>query len=329
LPLLAISWAVRSLVSLHILSLFFSQLKTKYMEHKHIDVYQIVTDQIIELLEQDIIPWKKPWMSGLPKNLISKKPYRGINIMLLNSLGYKDNYFLTFDQVKKIGGSVKRGEKSHLVVFWKWIEGEAKEGEEKKTRKPILIYYRVFNVEQCTGIHSSLVPAQVTERYPIAACDSIIERMPDKPKIQYKENEAYYHPKEDFINMPDIEYFVDSEAYYATFFHELVHSTGHTDRLNRKEIVEPTRFGTYDYSSEELVAEIGSCYLQTVAGIFHSNISNSAAYIQGWLGKLKNDKRCIVLASGQAQRAVDYILSVKGDMGDTVEEVSELQAETA
>jgi antirestriction protein ArdC len=110
--------------------------------------------------------------------------------------------------------------------------------------------------------------------------------------------------------MPDIEYFVESEAYYATLFHELLHSTGHKDRLNRKELVEPTQFGSYNYSTEELVAEIGSCYLQSYAGIVRNDLANSAAYIQGWLGKLKNDKRAIIYASGLAQRATDYILNI-------------------
>jgi antirestriction protein ArdC len=290
--------------------------------NKHIDVYQIVTDRILQLLKEGTIPWKQPWTSGLPKNLISKKPYRGVNLLLLNSLHYPQNYFLTFEQVKSLGGSVKKGEKSYLVVFWKWIDKEpVKEGEEN-TRKPMLRYYRVFNVAQCTGIPSSLIPQTVSERYPIAVCDSIIEHMPNKPKIRYEENEAYYHPKGDYINMPEMEYFMRPEAFYATFFHELVHSTGHTSRLNRKEVTEPTRFGTHDYSSEELVAEIGACYLQSLAGIFHNNVSNSAAYIQGWLGRLKKDKRYIFIASGLAQKAVDYIMDAKGE-----EETSEQDAE--
>jgi antirestriction protein ArdC len=275
---------------------------------QHIDVYQIVTDQIVSLLEADIIPWKKPWTNGLPKNLISKKPYRGINTMLLNALHYKQNYFLTFDQVKKVGGSVRRGEKSHLIVFWKWIDTDEEDAKGVKKRKPMLRYYRVFNVGQCTGISDTLIPPLPGTRNPMEACEGIIEGMPNKPKIQFAESEAYYHPGDDTINMPEMEYFLEAEAYYATFFHELIHSTGHKDRLSRKEVTEPIRFGTHDYSSEELVAEIGSCYLQTIAGIFYSNVANSAAYIQGWLAKLKNDKRCIILAAGQAQRAVDYII---------------------
>ena len=110
--------------------------------------------------------------------------------------------------------------------------------------------------------------------------------MPNRPEIRYLENEAYYHPTEDYINVPDIEYFTKSEAYYSTLFHELVHSTGHSSRLNRPGISEPTNFGSDLYSTEELIAELGSCYLQSHTGAIYDNLANSAAYIQGWLSKL-------------------------------------------
>ena len=302
------------------------------MENQKTDIYQMVTDKIIALLEAGTIPWKKPWSdAGLPKNLVTKKAYRGVNILLLNSLGYAQNYFLTFDQVKALGGSVKKGEKSQTVVFWKWLDANKPDTtppDEKKPQKPMLRYYHVFNIAQCTDLPIELIPSIRRENHPIEACDNIIEHMPNKPRIQHEENEAYYHPKEDFINMPEMEYFVESEAYYATLFHELVHSTGHKDRLNRKELVEPTRFGTHQYSSEELIAEIGSCYLQSLVGIVHNDLSNSAAYIQGWLAKLRNDKRCIVYASGLAQKATDYILDVKADTTEEVEHTTELQTAT-
>jgi antirestriction protein ArdC len=296
------------------------------------DIYQMVTDKIINLLEAGTIPWKKPWTdSGLPKNLLTKKPYRGVNILLLNALCYAQNYYLTFDQVKAVGGSVKKGEKSQIVVFWKWIDAKKPDTtppDEKKHQKPMLRFYHVFNIAQCTGIPSDLIPPITRENDPIEACERIIGHMPNKPRIQHEENEAYYHPKDDFINVPEIEYFVESEAYYATLFHELIHSTGHKGRLNRKELVEPTRFGTEQYSAEELVAEIGSCYLQSTVGIYHNELANSAAYIQGWLGKLRNDKRCIIYASGQAQKATDYILNAEGDATEEVEHIVELEPAT-
>jgi antirestriction protein ArdC len=294
------------------------------------DVYQIVTDRIIELLESDNVPWKKPWNNGLPKNLITKKTYRGINILLLSSLHYPQNYFLTFTQVKSLGGAVKAGEKSQIVVYWnRPDESDVDSSDEKKLRKPWLRYYHVFNVSQCTGIPSELIPAYNKENYPIHACDCIIEHMPNKPTIRYDENDAYYHPALDYINMPEMEYFIASEAFYATFFHELVHSTGHKKRLNRKELLNPTRFGTDQYSTEELVAEIGACYLQTIAGIFHNNVANSGAYIEGWLGKLRNDKRCIIYASRLAQKAVDYIINAEVNTIEDSEHSAQLQTASA
>ncbi len=299
------------------------------MEKANLDVYQIVTDKIIALLEGGTIPWRKPWTdAGLPRNLVSKKAYRGVNVFLLASLGYKQNLFVTFDQVKALGGSVKKGEKSQMVVFWKWIDVKTPDTtppDEKKPQKPILRYYNVFNIAQCEGIPQDQIPVLTRPNEPIEACESIVRDMPNKPTFQHHENEAYYEPSTDILNMPDIEYFVESEAYYATLFHELVHCTGHQKRLDRIDLVENTRFGSYEYSTEELVAEIGSCYLQSFTGIVRNDMANSAAYIQGWLAKLKNDKRCIINASGQAQRATDYILNIQKE---TPKPIPQREAET-
>jgi antirestriction protein ArdC len=193
------------------------------------DIYGIVTDKIITMLDQGVIPWHQPWHGrGVPCNLLTMRPYRGINVLLLNMLGYKQNYFLSFNQIKAIGGSVKKGEKSELIVFWKYLEkkGETETDEtESKLRKRVLRYYHVFNIEQCTGIPERLVP-QVPQNVndPITLCEQIVLDMPNRPQIRHFENEAYYVPKDDYINMPDIEYFTKSEAYYATLFHELVHN---------------------------------------------------------------------------------------------------------
>jgi antirestriction protein ArdC len=288
------------------------------MEKQKLDIYQIVTDKIISILESGTIPWRKPWNdAGMPRNLISKKAYRGVNVLLLASLGFKQNLFATFDQIKAVGGSVRKGQKSQIVVFWKWIDANKEDTtppDEKKPQKPMLRYYHVFNMEQCDGIPSEFIPSITPDNVPIELCDRVVSQMPNPPAMQHMENEAYYLPQSDILNMPEMEYFVKSEAYYATLFHELIHSTGHSSRLNRKEFVESTKFGSYDYSTEELTTEIGSCYLQNYTGIAHDVFSNSAAYIQGWLGKLKNDKRCIIYASGQAQRATDYILGIKPEV---------------
>ena len=287
-----------------------SQTKTS-----KVDVYAVVTNRIIELLEQATVPWQKPWTgAGMPVNLISKRPYRGINLWLLLSLNYERNLFLTWDQVKKLGGSVNAGEHGHVIIYWKnsTKDDGAESSKEKKDDKkpPVLLYYKVFNVAQCRELPSTLIePLPLSELSPITECETLIATMPDCPAIKYKEQEAYYNIGEDFINMPKKKSFKTVESYYATLFHELVHSTGHEKRLNRPSITEMAEFGSELYSIEELVAELGSAYLSGFCGIIEGQIKSSAAYMEGWLGKLKGDKKFIVKASGMAQRAVDFIIN--------------------
>ena len=287
------------------------------------DIFTIVTDQIIQKLEQGVIPWKQPWKNaGPPVNLITRRPYRGVNYLLLNSLGYAENEFLTFKQVQDVGGRVKKGEKANLVILWVWVdETKRQQTVEAVARKyPVLRYYHVFNVTQCTGIPArSETLFEPKQNDPILRCEEIIEAMPKRPKIVHNENSAYYETWADFINMPNMAMFESSESYYATLFHELVHSTGNEDRLNRKEITESNAFGSESYSIEELTAEIGTCYLTSYAGIAMNGLTNSVAYIQGWLERLKHDRKCIVYASSHAQKAVDYILNIKREENDIVE----------
>lgn len=278
-----------------------------------LDVFEIVTNRIISLLEQGTLPWQKPWTeSGLPANLISKRPYRGLNVWLLLSLNYEQNLFLTWDQLKKMGGSVKQGEKGHVVVFWKTVKKEEDlENARKERPKSILRYYKVFNISQCTGIPEIKIPATPeNEHNPILECEAIINQMAQCPQIKFKEQQAFYHIGGDYINMPKKKSFASIESYYSTLFHELVHSTGHEKRLNRKTVTEMAEFGSEPYSIEELIAEMGACYLTSFAGIINTEIKNSASYIKGWLEVLKNDKRFILFASSYAQKAVDFILNL-------------------
>lgn len=282
---------------------------------KTVDVYQIVTDRIISLLEAGTIPWRQPWKDvGMPQNLISKRPYRGINLWLLLSLNYEQNLFLTWDQLKKIGGSVNQGEHGHVVVFWKNIVKKIRteSGAEEERNIALLRYYKVFNVAQCRDIPTSIIEMPVKpDTQPLEACEAILTSMPDCPPIKHKGKDAYYHVKEDFINMPRKKSFESLEGYYATLFHELVHSTGHEKRLNRPTINEMAGYGTESYSIEELIAEIGSAYLCSHAGILTKSIENSASYIEAWLSQLKGDKYLIISVSGHAHRAVNYILDEK------------------
>lgn len=278
------------------------------------DLYQTITNRIIELLEQGVIPWRKPWSSaGPPMNAISKHSYSGINLWLLMGLNYESNLFLTFEQVRRLGGSVNRGEKGHLITFWMlWDKGKKADEEEEETEEkiPFLRYYRVFNIDQCSGIPISVRESNYERQvYPVAVCEGIVQSMPNAPQIRFDKAKPFYHPKEDYINIPPMLRFNDSESYYTTLFHEMIHSTGHESRLKRKSLMEMAEFGSPTYSFEELVAEIGSCYLCSHAGIDQRELKNSAAYIQGWLTQLKSNYVYIVLASSQAQRAADYILN--------------------
>lgn len=231
--------------------------------------------------------------------------------MLLSMLGYEQNFFLTSTQLKEIGGAIKPEERPHLVVFWNYPEQEDADSDkgEKPKKRALLRYYTVFNIAQCDGIPEKLIPKIDREVKPNVAAKVLINSMPDCPRIQHKEQQAYYNPLKDFINMPKQASFKTDDAYYSTLFHELVHSTGHVSRLNRKDLIQMSEFGMAQYSHEELVAEIGSCFLQSHVGIA-DEFEQSTAYIQGWLEVLKDDRRFIFSASTAAQKAVDYILNI-------------------
>ena len=277
---------------------------------KRFDIYETVTNLIVERLEAGVVPWQMPFKSvhGFPRNLVSKKPYRGFNFWYLLSFGFERSYFLTFNQAKALGASVKKGSKSYMVIFWKMFEVD-KDGETEEI--PMLRYYRVFHIDDVEGLNEDKIPAVPTHENdfdPIASCEQLIEFWHDSPTIRLNRNKACYIPSIDEVFMPNPKSFVSSEAYFSTIYHELIHSTGHRKRLYRHEKFSNLNFGSKDYSQEELVAEMGAAYLCGICGIENATIDNSAAYIQGWLKKLKSDKKFIVSAFGLAQKAVDYIL---------------------
>jgi len=274
------------------------------------DVFTIVNNRIIEQLEKGSIPWRQPWRElGPPRNLITGRPYRGINVLLLASLGYTSNLFLTLKQINELGGKVKKGEHGCPIVFWSQKAAKPEE-EEKQDPKRILRYYSVFNVEQCIGIPEERIPVydkSLNEQ--IKSCEDVVANMPLKPKIQHKGDEAFYHPEKDYINMPKLVAFDDSEAYYSTLYHEMVHSTGHKKRLNREGVMNFDTYGSDKYSEEELIAQVGACFLAFHTGCSMNHFANDVAYIDGWLKRLKADKRFLLFAASKAQRAVDYILN--------------------
>jgi antirestriction protein ArdC len=283
------------------------------------NVYEIVTEQIIKQLESGSAPWRKPWITQEPCNLVSQKPYRGINTFLLSASGYPSPHWLTYGQAMKLGGHVKKGEHSHMVVFWN-IGEEKLNPKTGKLSKPFLLrYYRVFNLSQTEGIQREL---GITDHAPvpdIAACESIVADMPHKPAI-VEADKAAYSPSRDVVMMPSKSVFNSSEGYYSTLFHELTHSTGHASRIGREGIAETAGFGSAVYSREELIAEMGAAMLCGVTGIAPAVLENSAAYLRSWIGVLKGDSKLVVTAASQAQKAADYIRGVSKPQATAEEE---------
>jgi len=271
-------------------------------------VYDIITEKILAQLEKGKIPWRKPWTCTDHKNIISRKPYRGINVWMLDiaaeERGYKSHYWLTYKQAQKLGGTVRKGEKANIVVFWKINTREDEDGEEKSF--PFLRYYNVFNVEQCDGIDA---PAEETISFdPIEKCEAIVSNMPNRPDIKHAGDRACYYPSLDYVNMPHPETFENEPLYYSVLFHELAHSTGHPGRLDRFGTDnKPAPFGSPDYSKEELIAEMTAAMLCATVNIENNTLENSAAYIQSWLTVLNDDPKMVVHAAGKAQKAADFI----------------------
>lgn len=271
----------------------------------NIQSYERITERIVSLLEQGTVPWHKPWQvkMGLPRNLVSQKAYRGINVFLLMAMSYESPHWLTFRQALQLGGNVKKGEKSCPVVFWKQMKIADTETEEQR-RIPLLRLYHVFNVAQCEGLKTMPEEVPITITRPT----EIVANMPKPPAIKHGMTAAFYSPADDCVGMPGRERFDTEDSYHATLFHELVHSTGHESRLKRGSITERNRYGSDPYCKEELVAELGSAFLCGHAGIVDRTIDSSAAYVKGWLKQLQHDRTLIVYAAAQAQKAADYIL---------------------
>ncbi|WP_160037206.1 ArdC family protein [Paenibacillus sp. An7] len=257
------------------------------------------------MLAAGVVPWRRPWVVSGAVNWITQRPYRGINTLLL-----PPGEYATYKQITEAGGSVK-GAKSQIVVFWRWLEKEdADTGEAEKI--PMLRYYRVFDIKDCKGIKSKRKEISF-DHDPIAEAEAIVDGYADAPPIGFTSGRAYYMPSPDRVSVPPIQDYPKAEEYYSTLFHELIHSSGHQSRLNRPGIEEYAAFGDENYSKEELIAEIGAAMLCATCGIDNSTIENSAAYIQSWHRKLKNDPTLIVKAAGQAQKATDYILGTTFD----------------
>lgn len=281
-----------------------------------INVYELVTNRIIEQLENNIVPWEKPWSGTIDGafNRVSKKPYSILNQMLLKY----DNEYASFKQWKDLGGHIRKGEKSEIVVFWKMypIKEKQDDGTEIIKTIPLLKYINVFHISQVDGVEP--LKQKVTHDIePIDKAEKILNDYWNRENItieHVKGDKAFYSPMFDKIQLPLFEQFKQSEEYYSVAFHESVHSTMKTSRCNRQEDRKGkvVSFGSEEYSKEELVGEVGSAQLMNIVGIETTkSFRNSTAYIQSWLKVLRNDNKFIVSASSKAEKAVNYILGIQ------------------
>ena len=281
------------------------------------DLYQTVTDRVIQALEAGTPPWLPPWEGGalsLPENFASGHRYRGVNILLLHltalDSGFSTSRWLTFKQAQALGGHVRKGETGSPVVFFKPLEIAEKEDTAEATRKviPLLRSFTVFNVEQVEGLPETLTPGLPQHVWnPLEAAEALLAD--SGARIQHGGNRACYRPGDDVIQLPPRAWFPTASAYYSTALHELTHWTGHRARCNRPL---GRRHGIEAYAYEELVAEIGSAFTCAVVGI-PARLEH-ASYIDSWLQALRNDKKLILNAAGRAQAACDYLLALSASV---------------
>ena len=317
--------------------------KTKRAPRVKPDLYQVITEKVIDLLEAGTIPWQRPWNQyGLARNYASGHVYTGINAFLLNFFPSFDvPFYLTYKQAQALGGQVRKGAKAETVYFFKTLYKDA-DGKNLKPAQvaqlqasfplrgaggeikaiPMPRTFHLFNIADIDGIDFDIPELKENPSAPIEACDNFVSGLQSVPEIIHQDlNQAFYTPATDVINMPPLPRFHSSESYYHVLLHEITHSTGHASRLDRPGITLPPeqrQQQSEPYAFEELVAELGAVYLCQHAGITVSpaaaaeQLENTAAYIDGYLRLLKADKRFLFQASSQAQKAVNFLLPTTG-----------------
>ena len=315
------------------------------------DIYSYITDLIINTIEKvGHLPWQKDWVGsgsdGAAKNYVSKKEYTGANFLLnfdikfdkdgkgyLVPIKFIQPYYLTFNQIKETGASLKKDSKARRVIYYTMIfsfdngvlqfkttdrekftefvkvNGLTKEDlREHLTKIPVIKYYNVFRADDCTGLKFPEATGNKNVN-PIEQAQSLIDGYKDPPTYTFVGDRAYYQPSTDKLNMPNIKAFKKEASYYCTYFHELTHSSGAKKRLNRDMT---GTFGSKPYAFEELIAELGAVFMCSESGILFQTKENSAKYLKNWntvlVSELENDNRFFLKASAQSQKAVNYIL---------------------
>jgi len=288
--------------------------------------YQVITDRILELIQDNGLIWRKPWDENkasfkvnMAHNFVTRHVYRGGNSYLTwlflqganirrkdgskKFVKYDTPYFFSFNQVTALGGKVKAGEKGWPVIYFKWLykdskadqlvpedialeNGRLRPGFEKI---PGIFYYVVFNYDQCDGLKIKFEKSKVkTAAEKIETAEALVEGMPNRPRIERQGTDAWYRRSEDLVRVPPMEFFRTEQNFYSTLFHELIHSTGHEKRVYR-EREKSRRFGDKKYAFEELIAELGASFLCGESGILYFTLNDSAAYIKNWSTVLREE----------------------------------------
>lgn len=276
-----------------------------YMSMK---AYEILVDQIVSKLEQWLIPWKKSWVWWIPFNYVSNKSYRWFNKLVLSLNEFEDNRYITMKQVKNLWWSIREWSKWTKIYFFKINESKENNIDSNNTtyKFPMIRYYTVFNIEQTQWIDIEINKSISNDNSNLYKAQEIVSNYIDKPIIKHGLN-ASYNLLDDIATIPSLPKFKSNEEYFSTLFHELVHSTWNENRLSRFWLKEVEYFGSERYSKEELVAELGSMFLCMEAWIQNNTKENSINYIAWWLKYIKWNKKDLITASIQAEKAVDYI----------------------
>jgi antirestriction protein ArdC len=275
--------------------------------------YKEITEEIISKLQGGTIPWRRTWVSGLPANAVSRQPYRGINIWLLDNIKHRSNLWLTFNQTQQLGGIVNKGEHGKQIVYWQIKDKLCKDelGEEYLDKIPLMRTYTVFNIEQTT-----VKTATEKKHDPIAEAQAIIDGYEDGPEIVL--GDPSYSLELDKVKIPSMSAFDSPDEYYSTLFHELSHSTGHSKRLNRDF---KHHFGSDPYAEEEIISEMSASFLSGIVGmdVYSKTIENSVAYIDHWTKRFADNEKLIISLSSKAQKSSDWILSNRYKQMDSQE----------
>lgn len=287
-----------------------------------------IAAKVIKLMETEGMNWTKPWTTTTKNNgqptSIYKQNYKGINRwhlgMTMALMGYTSPVFATFAKWKEVGATIKKGEKSHEVVFFKTLrkEQENEQGETETVNIPMMKTYRVFNADQVEGWDGNWLVADDKEQSQdwddVELADMIINS--SGANIQHRnQDQAFYMPSLDQIIMPERKQFKDDSGYYGTMFHELVHWTGSKTRLDRKF---GTRRGDDNYAKEELVAELGAAMLSGIAKVDVEPRADHAHYLNGWIKGLKDQPKMIMTAASNAEKAAQFIIDSASETNDLI-----------